>query len=343
MYKIAVIEIKSATGVETFTNEFIENFKKYSINGELEVIDLNNCTRKKLKTFDLIYFPTLNYDIIKKIYKLVFIKSKKVLTVHGWVTSESLQAFKEERRFFKKIIKLVNPLAHWILINFGFFDITTSPTLNTAEVNGYKNTKVIPNGINSKAVKFDREINVSKLKLSDINLVSYSSIGGGKDLSVLNLIKSLQSFLDSNSSYKSKIKLHVFGKKPKRIDDESFVELYGKVSRELFVESFRYMDLFITWKTFPDLGYAELEAGLNEVPIMKLYTNKNEELVSGKTAIIIDSETDFQDELLKFLDEDVSIKKQLGINLKKYICDNYFWDKVILKWEKLFEEIILKR
>lgn len=69
-----------------------------------------------------------------------------------------------------------------------------------------------------------------------------------------------------------------------------------------FLDALKYSDLFIASKTFPNLGYAEMEASILGLLVAKLTEDQTvEEIVDGQTGILAKNKAELVNKLLNYI------------------------------------------
>lgn len=326
--KIGIIDIKPKVGgVGTFIDNFYRALKNYT-NHEVELIDMDKVSISELNSYDILHFSAVQLRYIKKM--LFIIKPKKILTLHGWLKEEVFYNM-DQKNMINKIKMLEYYLIFSFFLRINYFNKITCPTQNTANKNRLKNAIIISNALFPR--DYNKYNNLQKIKKKYI-FVTYSSEGGKKSQQIKDLINLI---IELNTKISIKVELHIFGKY-----DESYnypyIFYHGYVNN--FLESLNRADLFITLKDFPDLGYVEMEAGAMKIPIAKLKTSNDEEIIDNKTGILAKNNDDLIYKLLLYVKDIKNKKNYLGNNFYNYINKEKNWKNIIVIWDMLFKESI---
>jgi glycosyltransferase involved in cell wall biosynthesis len=226
-------------------------------------------------------------------------RPKIILTLHGWVIKETLIYFsRSNEKILRRFLTLIYNMVLWNLykyfLNKSIIDYITSVSKITARENGIRNAIIVPNAILCKPL--DPCKDYSTRKYSNIfRVVTYVSIGGGKIESVpiaVAIVNQINKLLKMNNLQIS-VTLEIYGKDiPDKIlqiiSRLSFVKYMGYVSD--FKDRIKGADLFLIPYSFPELGFAALEAVCMGVPLAKLTADPTEEeIVDGFNGILATS------------------------------------------------------
>jgi glycosyltransferase involved in cell wall biosynthesis len=226
-------------------------------------------------------------------------RPKIILTIHGWVTKETLIYFsKSNEKAFRRFLLLIYIMVLWNLYRYllskSIIDYITSVSKITARENGIRNAIIIPNAILCKPLD-DPCKDHSKRHKHNFRIVTYVSIGGGKIENIptaITIVNHVNKLLKLNNLQTSAI-LEIYGKDIpdniiQTISRLPFVEYMGYVSD--FKERIKGADLFLVAYTFPELGFAALEAVCMGVPLAKLTADPTEEeIIDGFNGILATS------------------------------------------------------
>jgi glycosyltransferase involved in cell wall biosynthesis len=224
-------------------------------------------------------------------------RPKIILTIHGWVIKEALIYFsKSNEKAFRRFLLLIYIMVLWNLyryfLNRSIVDYITSISKITARENGIRNAIIVPNSILCKPLDSCKDY---RRYNNNFRIVTYVSIGGGKIESVpiaVATVYHINKLLKMNRLQIS-VMLEIYGKDiPDKIlqmiSRLPFVKYMGYVSD--FKDKIRGADLFLIPYTFPELGFAALEAVCMGVPLAKLTADPtDEEIVDGFNGILATS------------------------------------------------------
>lgn len=323
---VAVVDKKG--GRKTFINNLSKALVQYGYNARL--VTLEEASISELNDFDVLCFSDCFFG--KNTWKILFVRPKKILTVHGWVKKEAILELK--RNTFKVKIRILVSLISWKILP-SFFKIITSPSINTAKVNGLKHVEIIKNGIfiNDYSAILPIDIRTNDHQFV---FVTYSS-AGGLNLSTERVIRVLYK-LNEQLKDKGQVILLVFGS-PLNTCDSNLVRYMGYSTD--FVRYLKGSDLFIMGYSFSELGYAMLEAGALGVPTAKFTNDKtSDELMDNETAILANDEDEMVEKLLYYLTNIDVFKPKLGNALQKYVQSEKNWDNLIVHWSRLFSRLL---
>jgi glycosyltransferase involved in cell wall biosynthesis len=211
------------------------------------------------------------------------------------------------------------------------FDAIICPSESTAEENGLKNARIISNAL--FAEDFEKVNGISARMVSnEILFVTYVGIGGLKNLAidrVLDIVERLNGSLKNG-----KVTLLIFGKEYLG-NSNPYVRFMGYSHQ--FLGILKSSDLFITGKKFPDIGYAEMEAGFLGIPIAKFTENYGkEEIIDGNTGILAKTEEEMVSKLLDYVLDLENNKRKLGKSFEEYVEKNKSWSEIVDQWNQLF-------
>lgn len=333
--RVGVIQSASETGVKTFTDTLLAALAE-STRVSAEVLDLREATRAQLRGFQVLYVPYLHLNNCRYLYKLVGLGVPRVMTVHGWAYEESWQEFKEQHDPAVKLRKLLTIPFYWLILRSGFFDVVTAPSPVTRERMRHPAIQVIHNAIRVEPLGQEANPRHSEPQ-SPVRLVAYSGKGGGKHLSIAPLLQIVTQLRQRSAR---PVELHVFGDSAlAQQSDQPWLVFHGKTSREQFRQFVLDSDLFITLKTFPDLGYAEMEAGERAIPMAKLYTGVHEELEHDVSGIVARDPGELLDSLTRFVADYPASKQRLGQGFRALIEREKSVAVIRQQWEELFLKV----
>ena len=225
-------------------------------------------------------------------------RPKIILTLHGWVIKEMLIYFRSDKKTFRRFFRLVYFMVLWnfyrYLLSRSIIDYITSVSRITARENGIHDAIIVSNPILCRSLD-DPCKDHSKRHKHNFRIVTYVSIGGGKIESVpvaVTIINHVNKLLKLSNLQISAI-LEIYGKDVpdniiQTISRLPFVKYMGYVSD--FKERIKGADLFLMAYTFPELGFAALEAVCMGVPLAKLTADPTEEeIVDGFNGILATS------------------------------------------------------
>jgi len=226
-------------------------------------------------------------------------RPKIMMTLHGWVIKEALIYYsRSNEKTLRRFLVLIYIMVLWNLYRYLLsrliIDYITSVSKITARENGIRNAIIVPNAILCKLLD-DPCKDHSKRHKHNFRIVTYVSIGGGKIESIpiaVTIINHVNKLLKLSNLQISAI-LEIYGKDVpnniiQTISRLPFVKYMGYVSD--FKERIKGADLFLMAYTFPELGFAALEAVCMGVPLAKLTADPTEEeIVDGFNGIFATS------------------------------------------------------
>jgi glycosyltransferase involved in cell wall biosynthesis len=292
---------------------------------------------------------------IKILSKLLVLKTRKVLTLHGWVLDESKALVFVARNLSEKanaLLHYIMVVINWVIHRFIFipfiYDYTTAVSDITAKKNNVK-ALVIPNPVICRDNLHGSSLNPAS-KNGEIVFITYVSIGGGKMLSIPRLIKIvylLNQKLRSLGVKKYIVHLHIYGKDiPQSIVAKlsriPYVRFMGYV--EDYPERLKSADLFIAGYAFPELGYAALEAMCAGVPVVKFTEDPSqEEIVDGFNGMLAFSDEEILEKLVKYVLNMDELKRILAINAKNTILRRRSLKRIATIWKVVIENLKINK
>lgn len=338
MLKVGVVNVNEKKGGRrTFVDDFCKALKREGY--EVHLVDINEASLNTLNSFDVLHFSA--HFLGKPMWKvLLATHPRKVLTIHGWVKKENLYILNQTsvQSGFRALCQmfLYSLLSSIFLkILFIVFDAVTCPSENTAKENGIKNVAVITNALFTECFSNVDTIDVRHTQ-NEILFVTYVSVGGLKNVTVDRTIRAVKKLNESLKHQKAT--LLVFGKDYLVRNSSPHVRFMGFSDK--FLGILKSSDLFITGKVFPDIGYAEMQAGVLGIPVAKFTENcGDEEIVDGETGILAKSEDEMVGKLLHYISDLENSRRTLGSNFRKYIENEKSWNEVIVQWNKLFMKV----
>jgi glycosyltransferase involved in cell wall biosynthesis len=322
--KIGVVDVLEKEGGR---KSFIRNFTRalQQEGCEAKIVNLTTASIGELNTFDILCFSDHFFGL--QTWKLFLISNpKKILTVHGWVTKETILALKHSKT--REKLSVLSSLVTWSFIP-SLFDVLTCPTINTARENNLKDAVIISNAVDPACLVAQQ----TDLPDNEILVVTYTSIGGLKSVAVNRVIKATAKL---NAILKDKkIRLMIFGKHQGNTANSKYVSFMGYSDK--FLEISKNAALFFAGYSFPDIGYTEMEMGLMGVPIAKFTEDyESEEIVDGKTGILAKDENEMVSKLLAYFSDVTNQRRVLGQAFQQFILENKSWPVIISKWNRLF-------
>jgi glycosyltransferase involved in cell wall biosynthesis len=320
--------LENEGGRKTFVKNFVKALQNEGYQASL--VDMTKASLKELRNFDVLCFSDHFFGIHS--WKLLFVRSpKKILIVHGWVKKETIFALNHSN--LKEKISILSSLFAWAFIPT-LFDAVTSPTERTAQENKLKGALIISNAVEGKIQENNQN---DSPEAKELIFTTYTSIGGLKSTAldrVIRITLRLNERLTEN-----KVHLMVFGKYPDNTGGYQHVSFMGYSNR--FLEVSKHAALFFTGKSFPDIGYAEMEMGLLGVPIAKFTENyAYEEIVDGQTGILAKTEAEMESKLVEYVLDVKNNRQRLGGAFQQYVKTNKSWPVIIKQWNQLFVFLI---
>jgi len=272
-----------------------------------------------------------------------------ILTLHGWVIKEALINFsrlnkKTFRRFFGLIYIMILWSLYRHLLNRSIIDYITSVSRITARENGINEALIVPNPILCRPLDPCRIH--SSIHYHNFRIVTYVSIGGGKiesvptAVAIVNLVNKL---LKMNNLQMS-VTLEIYGKDIpdyilRIISHIPFVKYMGYVSD--FKGKIKGADLFLIPYTFPELGFAVLEAICMGIPIAKLTADPTEEeIIDGFNGILATSLHEMVVKIYNYLLKRDKQKCYIAKNAISTILKKRDPQVISLYWKYIFESLL---
>jgi glycosyltransferase involved in cell wall biosynthesis len=310
-----------------------------------------NINFKFLESCQLIHVqgPLRLFDSLK----LIMLKNaRKILTLHGWVLDEArVSVFTSYgvREKLKSLLVYVQITINWIIHRFILipyvYDYVTAVSYTTAKKNSVR-ALVIPNPIICKNVNFLESY--SKFFPNEMIFITYVSIGGGKMLAVprfVRLINLLNKRLEDVGINKHVI-LHIYGKDVPSsiiasISKIQYVKFMGYVND--YSKRLKEAALFLAGYTFPELGYAVLEAMCMGVPVAKFTENPElEEIIDGFNGILALSDEEMIKKLVKYILDMDKMRRKLAVNAKNTIVKKRDPTYIAVMWKTIMKALVHK-
>lgn len=291
-------------GVAQATLMYIYIFRKilgcYTILFQISLLNIlrNNRVLKLLRSCNVIHLQGPPGLLLLVLF-MTARRPKIIMTLHGWVIKEMLIYYsrsnkKTLRRFFGLIYTVVLWNIYRYLLSRSIIDYITAVSRITARENGIRDAIIVPNPILCRPLDDPCEDH-SKRHKHNFRIVTYVSIGGGKIESIptaVTIVNHINKLLKLNNLQISAT-LEIYGKDIpdntiQMISRFPFVKYMGYVSD--FKDKIKGADLFLMAYTFPELGFAVLEAVCMGVPLAKLTADPTEEeIVDGFNGILATS------------------------------------------------------
>lgn len=335
MEKIGIVDVDELEGGR---RTFIDDFARALIEKgyDAHIIDIRTISLGELNRFDILHFST-HYFGINTWKLLLAYRPKKILTVHGLVAKEILYTLKNGKPNLKTAMGGVLSLVLWNVAPL-FFNAMTCPSKRKKEDNNLKSASVITNAIFPEDYLGITPIDVREIR-NDVILVTYSSVGGfGRNLErIVRIVCKLNRKLE-----KKRAILLIFGTKFSQSMNSNVVRFMGYSSD--FLRYLKGSDLYIHGLISPELGYVAMESAALGVPMAKLSDRyETEEIVDGQTGILAMNELETVQKLLRYVADIDCLKPRLGASFHEYVVKTRSWDRVILRWEKLFFMLLRKQ
>ncbi len=196
----------------------------------------------------------------------------------------------------------------------------------------------IPNGIDTE--KFSPGKTDIKKKLNCKNLlIFWGRLGYQKNTQIL--VKAFKKIKTKDT------KLVIIGKGPdiKKLEklkgeDENII-FTGYLSESELLNYARGADVAVLPSKAESWGLVIGEAMACEIPVISSDVGMAKDLLGNNRGIIIENETaEEYSEKIDYLLNNKKICKDMGKRSRKYVVDNYGWEKVVKKTEKIYSEVV---
>jgi glycosyltransferase involved in cell wall biosynthesis len=276
-------------------------------------------------------------------------RPKIILTLRGWVIKEMLIYFRSDKKTFRRFFKLVYFMVLWNLYRYllsrSVIDYITSVSRITARENGIHDAIIVPNPFSCRSLD-DPCKDYSMSHKHNFRIVTYVSIGGGKIESIptaVTIVNHLNKLLKKNNSEISAV-LEIYGKDIpdniiQTISRLPFVKYMGYVSD--FKERIKGADLFLMAYTFPELGFAPLEAVCMGVPLAKLTADPTEEeIIDGFNGVLATSLYEMAVKIYNYLLKKDEQKCYIAKNAISTILRKRDPQVISLYWKYIFGSLL---
>lgn len=280
--------------------------------------------------YDYVWFPANTGS--------VFIKAKKIATIHDVIFEKSIKEIplsgkigKDLARLYRKIFARIlakTAIRIYTVSEYSKYDILNSYTINENKI------KVIYNGLDSKYTKpNDRNLNKENYLLS---------FGSNEPRKNTELMIRVYSNLLKNYSDMQDVKLILYGfrgyensnakKLIKELKLENNIKVYEYVTDEMLLQLYRKANIFCFLSSFEGFGLPIIESMSQGTPVVALDNSSITEIV-GDSGILIDGKEDIN---------------YIANQIHKLYCDDNKYNEIVEKgfrnikkfdWEKGVSEL----
>jgi glycosyltransferase involved in cell wall biosynthesis len=272
-----------------------------------------------------------------------------ILTLHGWVIKETLLGFSRfSKKTYRELFGLISYIILWSIYRHllirSIIDYVTSVSGITARENGINEALIVPNPILCRPLDSCRTHH--SIHYHNFRIVTYVSIGGGKIESVptaVAIVNHVNKLLKMNNLQMS-VTLEIYGKDIpdyilRIISHVPFVKYMGYVSD--FKGMIKGADLFLIPYTFPELGFAVLEAICMGIPIAKLTADPTEEeIIDGFNGILATSPYEMVVKIYNYLLKKDEQNCYIAKNAITTILKKRDPQVISLYWKYIFESLL---
>jgi glycosyltransferase involved in cell wall biosynthesis len=263
-------------------------------------------------------------------------KKPFIVTIHGQDLYITINRNKNCKLALKKVFKSANKI------------ITVSSKLKKIAVNniGYNDkTMIIGNGISSNKIITKKNNIFHKSNANDINILSVSYLIKRKGIDF-----NLKAFAKLISKYPN-LKYQIIGDGPEKnclkklatnlgIDER--VEFLGRLAHKEVLKYMAKADIFSLPSWNEGFGVVYIEAMAQGKPVIGCRGEGIEDFVEdGKTGMLVKpKDVDSLVEVLDFLLDCPNKARDIGERARKFIKENYTWEKNAEKTMKVYREVI---
>lgn len=328
--------------IQFINTNCINKFEKIKL-----LIKIISLVFKKNKIINVHSFGYKIPNLVLKISKINPC-NKYILTLHGLMSIEanflndgSYKEYRMKKEYYNKIEEsLIKEFPNIVCVS------STQKSLLRELYNREKKVYVIYNGVNSKPYT-EPKINKS------INLVMGGGIFNRKGVFEIlsfiehyNLKNDLKINLDIYGGIESESTLKKFQQEIKDKKLEEHVVYYGTTSNTILLEKFRKADLGVSFSKFDTFNLTILESMSVGTPcIVSKQCGVSELIIDGHNGFIIDMDENYISQAENII---YNISAQ-NINLCSIsenaykTSQNYNWDFVSNRYNKVFEEILMEK
>ena len=309
-----------------FTIYTFEEFYLMDLNKKLaKFINENHKRYDVIHIFSYSFMPAINMldqDVKRKII-FSAIDSKLLHEKSRLVTSSG----------FKKFIRIIQYIKVYFSCWINYRKLKNIIFVSQLDVDSIKNINsnglCIPNGVINNNFNYD-------LESSCRDVVFHGDMTYEPNIRAAKLLSDIFIGNDINQTYKVKI----IGKGSEKYSFLDIIQGMGFVD-DLYFElskSFCYISLIDTGAGIKNKILDAFSVGLPVIATME--TMKGIPLaISGSDYILVESTQDVINALL-VLDKDKILRRNLSVNGKKMITENYSWDSVALSYKRIYSSVV---
>ncbi len=204
-----------------------------------------------------------------------------------------------------------------------------------------KEIEVVPFGVDLK--KFSPQSKNKTSKVITIGFIKHLKPQYGPDYLI-------EAFTRVCKKY-SNINLLILGEGPlekelknlvKKLKIDDKVEFLGFVPNDLVPKYLSKMDIFVMPSLMESFGVAALEASAMEVPVVASRVGGVPEVLKdGKTGLLVEPKNvnELTAAIIKLI-KDPGLRKKMGIEGRKFVKENYNWQKNTQQMENLYKSLL---
>ncbi|MEM1831224.1 MAG: glycosyltransferase [Desulfurococcaceae archaeon] len=339
---------KGKGGVSRSTLNMVLLYKYLGFNAKLIPSSILVSRKIPLHFCDVIHVQGpmfLNY--IKLLFQAP--RSVRIITYRGWVLEEQLTKLRymDNLSLIRRVLSTFTTIIVYLVNKFVFIPFTIHLITAVSKITAKKNKVraiVIPNHFFKYYIEDElRRCYGFNKDDNEVWIATYVSIGGGKFLSILRLIKTILLLNKLLVNDGKKAVLLIFGKDVPRWLEKICMK-YSHVIRLMgytndYVCYLKYSDLFIAGYTMPELGHAVIEAVSLGVPIAKYTDNSlDEEIIDGFNGILAQHDTDMVKKIYDYVLHMKEMRDILARNAKEtvlkrrsFMCIGNMWSMIVEK------------
>jgi len=290
---------------------------------------------------DQSYLATVAPVLVKKRYKVPIVLTTDNLPGYSWFYGDA---------FVDVVAKSYTySLGKWMLNSYDRLVFLYTKALNEVEKFGVPRNKVcsIPNGVDLEKFRPNLDVDDLRTELSvadDEKVLLF--VGRLAKVKRVDILIALTKSLIKEGF---KVKTVLVGDGPDRKLYEKLagstgnnVIFVGQVPRTKVHEYYSLADVFVLPSLSEGLPQVLLEASAAGKPCVATNANGTSDIiVHGETGYLIErSNVDAYRRYVKVLLEDEDLSKRMGSKAAEFVKENFSWDVVVERYEKVYEDIV---
>ncbi|MCS7120145.1 MAG: glycosyltransferase [Nitrososphaerota archaeon] len=336
---IAIISPGYAVGgTYTTARDLFEGLRSEGFNAKILKLEAKNVFKlyeewrvlPNLRKCDVVIFTGSNFW-----WNPLFIRSKKALFIHGFVTDEFLQSVMQFS--LSGMAGRLPLIAYWKALKFSrIWDFFIFRSETSWERNGRpKDYVILPQFILPDDIKLYSHLQASNASSDLIRITTYTSFVNSPRLLSMEMLVMLAGKIGNLSERRiefcivSPIRYRyspLENLESKNLD----IRILPTMPRREFLKLLSSSDLFIERCTDEEIGISSIEAGLIGTPVAKITHTKyfSRQDYSDKEIILAKSPSELCMKISKYIININALKKQYANRMREFLVTKRSWDAV---------------